>query len=372
MVQTFVPLWMAPNLITLLGLIFPLISLGIFAWHSPHFKTEPPAWTFFFNAFALFAYQTLDNMDGKQARRTQSSNALGMVFDHGCDAINAGIGAINLLVVLGIVSSGEWDAFLVLSAFASPFVPFYVATWEEYYTGALVLPIINGPAEGVLMGVFISLVSGFLGPAWWGRENEFLLALDWLPLKRPGDLIGWFSLMGVIVTCIWQISNVLFLQFQKGRSLLPPLQDLLPFVFLSGGTYLLVSRKHEFLTEAPLLTMGAVSSIFVEQVVSLMLAHMTHSPYVPHHRTLLPPFLGFVGLATFESLAPVKEGLDAVEGRLFWWWQGHFVIVFGYTFLYLVLVVADLSRVLGVRPFRIKTAAAAAGGGGGNGGKKQR
>jgi phosphatidylglycerophosphate synthase len=91
MVQTFVPLWVAPNLITLLGLIFPLISLGLFAWHSPDFSEEPPAWMFFFNAFALFAYQTLDNMDGKQARRTGASNALGMVFDHGCDAINAGM-----------------------------------------------------------------------------------------------------------------------------------------------------------------------------------------------------------------------------------------------------------------------------------------
>ena len=369
MVLKFVPLWMAPNLITLLGLVFPLISLGIFAWHSPYFKTEPPAWTFFFNAFALFAYQTLDNMDGKQARRTKSSNALGMVFDHGCDAINAGIGAINLLVVLGIVSSGEWDSFLVLSAFASPFVPFYVATWEEYYTGALVLPIINGPAEGVLMGVFISIISGFLGSAWWIRENEFLLALEWMPLKRPGDLVGWFSLVGVIVTCVSQIGNVLFLQFKKGRSLIHPLQDLLPFVFLAAGTHVLVSTKHSFLTEAPLLTMGAVSSIFVEQVVSLMLAHMTHSPYIPHHRTLLPPFLGFVALTSIDWLAPVKEGLDAVEGRLWGLWQGHFAIVFGYTALYLMLVVADLSRILGVRPFRI--AAPDGIGGGGNGGKKR-
>lgn len=80
-----------------------------------------------------------------------------MVFDHGCDAINAGVGAINLLVVLGIVSGGDsaWDPFLVISAIATPFVPFYVATWEEYYVGKLVLPIINGPAEGVLMGVMI-------------------------------------------------------------------------------------------------------------------------------------------------------------------------------------------------------------------------
>lgn len=28
-------------------------------------------------------------------------------------------------------------------------VPFFFATWEEYHTGTLVLPIVNGPSEGV-------------------------------------------------------------------------------------------------------------------------------------------------------------------------------------------------------------------------------
>ena len=171
-------------------------------------------------------------------------------------------------MVLGIVSSAKWDAFLVLAAFSSPFVPFYVATWEEYYTGALVLPIINGPAEGVLMGVFISLISGWLGSSFWGTRLPFLQSLEWLPsnLQRPGDLIGAFSGLGVVVTCIIQILNVLWLQYKKGKSVLQPLLDLLPFVALAGGTYLLVTARHEFLLKAPLLTMGAVSCIFVEQV----------------------------------------------------------------------------------------------------------
>lgn len=89
-VQTFVPTWVAPNLITLLGLVFPLVSLGIFAWTAPSFQEEPPRWAFFFNAFALFAYQTLDNMDGKQARRTGMSNALGMVRGTGGGWVGGG------------------------------------------------------------------------------------------------------------------------------------------------------------------------------------------------------------------------------------------------------------------------------------------
>ena len=35
-------------------------------------------------------------MDGKQARKTGSSSALGMLFDHGCDSINGGVTSISI------------------------------------------------------------------------------------------------------------------------------------------------------------------------------------------------------------------------------------------------------------------------------------
>jgi hypothetical protein len=118
------------------------------------------------------------------------------------------------------------------------------------------------------MGVFISIISGCLGSSFWGTPLPFLQSLEWLPsfLHRPGDLIGAFSGTGVVVTCIAQIVNVLWLQYKKGKSVLQPVQDLLPFVVLAVGTFLLVTARHEFLLDAPLLTMGAVSCIFVEQV----------------------------------------------------------------------------------------------------------
>lgn len=41
-------------------------------------------------AFGLFIYQSLDAIDGKQARRTNSSTPLGELFDHGCDSVSTG------------------------------------------------------------------------------------------------------------------------------------------------------------------------------------------------------------------------------------------------------------------------------------------
>lgn len=45
---------------------------------------------YFFTALGLFLYQSLDAIDGKQARRTDSSSPLGELFDHGCDSVSAG------------------------------------------------------------------------------------------------------------------------------------------------------------------------------------------------------------------------------------------------------------------------------------------
>lgn len=52
---------------------------------------------------------------------------------------------------LGLHAGTPW--WVLCLALATPFVPFYVATWEEYYTHELILPIINGPSEGVALGV---------------------------------------------------------------------------------------------------------------------------------------------------------------------------------------------------------------------------
>lgn len=168
---------------------------------------------------------------------------------------------------------------------------------------------------------------------------------------------------------------MLYSQWREGRSVLTPLQDLLPFLALALGAYALIHHQHALLTESPLLTMGAVSAIFVEQVVSLMLAHMTHSDFVPHHRTLLPPFLLFVFLALYPGLATqtlfgaASSSKAELQDALPWLWIVHFAVVVSYTLLYLLLVVADLSRVLGVHPFKVSSGAKR---GNGNGPKAKR
>ena len=88
--RKFIPLWAAPNLITLVGLVFQIVAFVVLAAHCPTMTESPPPWTAGLAGFCLFTYSTLDNVDGKQARRTGSSSPLGLLFDHGVYVCVAG------------------------------------------------------------------------------------------------------------------------------------------------------------------------------------------------------------------------------------------------------------------------------------------
>eukprot|EP00919_Chromeraceae_sp_WS-2016_P054352 GHVR01129134.1.p2 GENE.GHVR01129134.1~~GHVR01129134.1.p2 ORF type:complete len:100 (-),score=8.76 GHVR01129134.1:1108-1407(-) len=75
-----------PNIITLVGFIFNVVGNISIAFQFP-LKEPVVPWTLLFFGTCVLIYQTLDNMDGKQARRTGNSSPLGMIFDHGCDAM---------------------------------------------------------------------------------------------------------------------------------------------------------------------------------------------------------------------------------------------------------------------------------------------
>jgi phosphatidylglycerophosphate synthase len=94
-----VPIWMAPNLITTLAFVLALVGQVPLLAYGP----DRPDWAVLLFAVCLFLYQTLDNIDGKQARRTGSSSALGMLFDHGLDTITAyslTLGTANVLAAV--------------------------------------------------------------------------------------------------------------------------------------------------------------------------------------------------------------------------------------------------------------------------------
>lgn len=88
LVATCLPVWWAPNAMTLVGLAFNIATCSLLVYYSPDGKQEIPGYALVLAAIGLFIYQTLDACDGKQARRTGNSSPLGELFDHGCDAVS--------------------------------------------------------------------------------------------------------------------------------------------------------------------------------------------------------------------------------------------------------------------------------------------
>ncbi len=79
----YIPLNIAPNLLTLLG----FYSLFLSSYLTYYRFDNYPSLITMLNVLLLFIYQTLDAIDGKQARRINNSSSIGELFDHLCDNI---------------------------------------------------------------------------------------------------------------------------------------------------------------------------------------------------------------------------------------------------------------------------------------------
>lgn len=156
------PLWMAPNVVTLLGFVFILFNLAVVFYYDPYLNQSSPRWCYFFYAFGLFMYQTFDGCDGCHARRTGQSGPLGELFDHSIDAINTTLGTLIFASVFKLGYGG----LLMIAQFASV-CNFYTSTWEEYHTHTLFLSNFSGPVEGILMICFLYVLTGIFGSDIW-------------------------------------------------------------------------------------------------------------------------------------------------------------------------------------------------------------
>jgi len=126
-----VPKWVAPNLITITGLVIMSATSLNLARYCPTMTEEAPRYAYLLAGTGVFLYQTLDAMDGIQARRTGTSSPLGQLVDHGCDAL---IVTFFILVICCAARTGHQHAYLYLGMCHTIY---FLAQWEEFHTGVL-------------------------------------------------------------------------------------------------------------------------------------------------------------------------------------------------------------------------------------------
>lgn len=93
----------------------------------------PPSLLFF--GFCVFLYYTIDNVDGKQARRTKTSSPLGMCMDHGCDVLGVSFIALGVAKMIAL----EDNITLLFTTQLAVLGAFWMSVWAQYHSNGVML-----------------------------------------------------------------------------------------------------------------------------------------------------------------------------------------------------------------------------------------
>ncbi|CAN0876688.1 Choline/ethanolaminephosphotransferase 1 [Linum grandiflorum] len=345
----FFPLWMPPNMITLTGFFFLLTSALLGYIYSPHLDTAPPRWVHFAHGLLLFLYQTFDAVDGKQARRTNSSSPLGELFDHGCDALAC---AFEAMAFGSTAMCGRYTFwFWVISA-----IPFYLATWESYFTNTLILPVVNGPTEGLMLIYLAHFFTAIVGAEWWAQHfGQSLPIVSWVPFlsdiptfKAVLYLMIAFAVIPTIGSNVMNVNKVV--QARKGSMPLA-LAMTYPFVALMGGilvwSYLSPS---DIMGNYPHLVVLGTGLAFGFVVGRMILAHLCDEP--KGLKTNMCMSLLYLPLAVANALtAKLNDGVPLVDE--FWVLLGYCSFTVGLYLHFATSVIHEITTALGIYCFRI-------------------
>jgi len=178
----FFPLWVAPNAITFLGLIVNFVTSSLLIFYCSTATETAPSWVFFVNGLGLFIYQSLDAIDGKQARRTGSSTPLGELFDHGMDSISTVLVAQAISITMKLGELPWWMFFMCLSSYFT----FYFSHWCSYVTGTLQFGLID-VTELQLSTIMCFFITSIAGQEFWSSK---VFMFD-------------FTLQHVVATCVF-------------------------------------------------------------------------------------------------------------------------------------------------------------------------
>ncbi|KAJ1969196.1 hypothetical protein IWQ62_000779 [Dispira parvispora] len=288
------PLWMAPNLVTLLGFCFILVNFATLLYFDPTLEREAPAWVYYSYALGLWIYASFDAVDGKQARRTGTSGPLGELFDHGCDSLNTTLG---LLIAASIFQLGQswWTVGIIWNGLCN----FYLSTMEEYHTGTLYLGYFSGPVEGIAISCIVYTLTGYLGPHVWLTDYKTLLPLpsaivDQLPSGGLNHVFVVVAMVTMFPNILNSIHNVFEARRREKLPLLPALVSFLPFVLASLMSYAWLSTSPTLLTQHLVAFFAFITFAFGYTAGRMIVAHVTKNSFPLFNVMFIPLALGAV------------------------------------------------------------------------------
>ena len=336
----FFPTWLAPNVITISGFFLNLLYFLITGYYTKFKGGFIPPWACFFSAFCYLLYMILDNIDGKQARRTKSSSPLGLLFDHGTDActtffITCGLGAILALETI----------YQYILLWIMIIVPFYLNNWEEYVTGVMSLPIINGINEGTFVIVFLECLTGCIGQDYLNKKEYIIFGKHILFNTFISSLAcGAGIFFGII-----SIFKVRQLESKEKR--INALIDVFPFIYFLAGFFCIIYLTDSKISENyPQLLLVSFGFQFAKMLGLLQLSHLMGIRYNPYNLVFILPNLCYIIHSIFYYFSKNQ--------RILYFTIDDLIIIFSIvnflSWLHFVYFCSDeMCKILGIYRFKI-------------------
>eukprot|EP01016_Furgasonia_blochmanni_P044726 TRINITY_DN6235_c0_g1_i3.p1 TRINITY_DN6235_c0_g1~~TRINITY_DN6235_c0_g1_i3.p1 ORF type:complete len:237 (-),score=27.55 TRINITY_DN6235_c0_g1_i3:297-1007(-) len=217
-------------------------------------------------------------------------------------------------------------------------IPFYMATWEEYYTNAMILPIFNGATEGCIIASGVFIFTGIKGVGFWNTpcigKTPYNLALLYG--------IGAYS----ILTIFLHVNTV---RVKVPERLTESLFTLLPLgillLTLTLGVEFSITKIEVKETKLFIVFFGFH---FAKLASLLQIAHVANMPYNGFRRTSLLLFAVFLAV-TFVQYFQKTE-----------YFSTHYLLISLTILSFLIYahlvfnVIKQFTRVLEIKVFRIK------------------
>ena len=164
----FVPETVAPNILSLSGMIFILYFFHL----AYNFADEKNSLVSFAGIILMFGYRTLDAIDGKHARNTGNGSPLGELFDHSCDNFSVPFCAVAFTLCVGIS-----DLTVVWYMVQTAQLLFLLSHVDAFAKRVVEFGRWTGPGEALCVYMFLLLLNGIYGTEWVAvKLTEFATA----------------------------------------------------------------------------------------------------------------------------------------------------------------------------------------------------
>ncbi|KAL9101562.1 MAG: hypothetical protein Q9163_003191 [Psora crenata] len=300
----------------------------------------------------------MDNIDGKQARRTGQSSGLGELFDHGIDSLNCTLASLCEMASMGLGSTPKG----VFTALV-PCLAMFFSTWETYHTHTLYLGYFNGPTgkatcpgrnfpahigvEGLVIACAIMALSGYYGPQIWHQRVSDLVGhpeifgnrsiIDvWIPII----LVALF--VAHVPACILNVAKA---RRARGLPVGPVFLEWTPMLVytLAIGAWLYSPYSTLMRENRLVLFCLTMSFVFGRMTTKIILAHLTRQPF-PYWTVMLIPLIGGALLGNLPLF-----GLPSVSATMeLWYLRAYLVFAVVAYFRWAILVINSICSYLDI------------------------